>query len=82
VHEYKDVQVWLNQQYGAYLAVVPIGHGPLLNMESFINEHGERYPVGRFLQPDRDKPLVLTDLVIDGKMHKLVVRLAEGWKRP
>lgn len=81
VHSYKNGQIWLNQQYGADLAEVPIGAGPLLDMESFINEHGERYPVGRFLQPDRDKPLVLADLYIDGKLHKLVVRLVD-WQHP
>jgi len=81
VTRYENVQLWLNQQYGADLAYVPIGHSEFLDLESFINEHGEPYPVGRFLQPDRDKPLVLADLVMDGKIHKLVVRLHD-WKHP
>lgn len=66
--EFRRVTLWLNQQYagvaeriapGSYEAVssnsVPLG--------AFINEHGEPFPVGRFLAPDDTVALVSAEMV-------------------
>ncbi len=79
---YAEAQIWLNHAYGAVLKNLPIGRSSQFNLESFINEYGELYPVGYFLKPERDRKLVMADLVIDGKIHKLTVRLADDWRRP
>ncbi|MEM1444933.1 MAG: hypothetical protein AAGF84_02665 [Planctomycetota bacterium] len=66
--EFRRVTLWLNQQYagvaeriapGSYESVsansVPLG--------AFINEHGEPFPVGRFLAPDDTIALVSAEMV-------------------
>lgn len=78
---YHDAELWLNRQYGAQIGEVVIGPGPLLSLESFVNHYAEKYPMGGFLDPDSNRPLVLADLVVDGKIHKLVVRLDEDWRQ-
>ncbi|MBI1368073.1 MAG: hypothetical protein GC162_05405 [Planctomycetes bacterium] len=82
VHEYKNVQLWLNHAYGGDLEALPIGRTDPIALTSFINEHAEPYPVARFLAPDADMALVLADLYLDGKIHKLTVRLRNDWRRP
>ena len=79
--QYQDAELWLNRQYGAHVGAVPVGPGPLLSMVSFVNHYGETYPVGGFLDPDADRSVVLADLIIDGKIHKLLVRLEKDWQQ-
>jgi len=81
VNAYADTVLWLNEQYGAKIGDVAIGRGQPIALESFVNHHGETYPVGRFLQPDADRPLILADLVVEGTRHKLTVRL-QDWRQP
>jgi hypothetical protein len=81
-HAYQNVQLWLNQQYGADITAVPIGRGELISLHSFVNQYNEQYPTAKFLYPDNDKPLVMADLVVDGKVHKLTVRLNDDWRHP
>ncbi|MDH3584307.1 MAG: hypothetical protein OER86_08845 [Phycisphaerae bacterium] len=82
VHSYSDAQLWLNSEYGALIDRIAVGRGDPLYLGSFLNRHGETYPLGRFLTPDKDKPLVLADLLIDGRLHKLTVRLGDDWQSP
>jgi hypothetical protein len=82
VSEYYDVEIWLNQQYGAHITHIRIGHNEPISLKGFVNQYGEVYPVARFLAPDADQPLVLADMLLDGKIHKLTVRLRNDWRRP
>jgi hypothetical protein len=82
VQSYGDVQLWLNQEYGATLDSIPIGRRDAVAMRSFVNRHRERYPVARFLEPDADQPLVSAELLIDGTRRPLTVRLTDDWRRP
>jgi hypothetical protein len=75
-------QLWLNRQYAADLASIPVGRGEKISLSNFLNKQGDAYPVALFLYPDHDKPLVMADLLMDGKMHKLIVRLVDDWRRP
>jgi len=59
---YRDVQLWLNQQHVTTVGHLPIGSGHRLQLSDFINEHGEPFPVGGFLNPDRSYPVVLAEL--------------------
>lgn len=82
VHSYNNVQLWLNHEFGADIETVAIGHNAPINLRSFVNQHAEVYPVARFLAPDADRSLVLADLVINGEIHKLHVRLQQNWRKP
>ncbi|QNN24226.1 hypothetical protein HED60_18770 [Planctomycetales bacterium ZRK34] len=82
INEYRDVEIWLNQQYGAHIDHIAIGHNQPISLKSFVNQYGEIYPVARFLAPDADQALVLGDMLKDGKIHKLTVRLRNDWRRP
>ncbi|MDX1565193.1 MAG: hypothetical protein R3236_07295 [Phycisphaeraceae bacterium] len=79
---YRDVEVWLNLQYGARIREIPIGRSQPIPMRRFVNHHSERYPTGSFLRPKDNRPLLLVDLVLDGKIRKTTTRLTEGWQRP
>ena len=80
VAAYAGVQVWLNHEFGAEISELPIGRSKPIALESFINHYGEVYPVGWFLRPERDRPLIMADLVDQGKLHKLTVRLQGRWR--
>ncbi len=82
VNSYSNVQLWLNGHYGVTLKEIPIGAGEPISLESFLNQHGERYPVRKFLRPDRDRTLVRADLYVGGQLHNLVVRLEKNWQEP
>ncbi len=79
---YANAQIWLNQEFGATVEEIPVGRSEPISLKLFYNRYGERYPLGRFLQPDADRPLVAADLLTEGKLHKLVVRLKGDWRRP
>ncbi len=77
-----DVTIWLNHEYGAVIDRVPIGNSGQVPLLQFVNQHGERYPVGSFLEPEKAKVLVLADAVVDGKLRKMNVRLVDEWDKP
>lgn len=81
VSRYEDAELWLNQQYAGRVGSIEIGANDPIALDGFINEHGERYPIARFLANDKFSPLVSADLIVEGKMHKLLVRL-ENWRHP
>ena len=62
---------------------LPIGTGPELSLDRFINEHGEPYPTRGFLDPDRARVLVLTELKDPrtGQMHRLLTRTPDELER-
>lgn len=60
--EYENVQIWLNQQYVGQLAKISIGTNNRYQLNHFINSHGEGFPVGGLLTPDRSYPIVLAEL--------------------
>lgn len=69
-------ELWLNQQYVGAINSVAIGRGNQFDLIKFINEHGEAYPVGAVLQPDKSFPIVLAELFDPktGLRHRLLVR--------
>jgi hypothetical protein len=77
---YESSQLWLNQQYVGQVDLIVIGAGDKFNryaLADFINEFGEGYPVGGFLNPGRTYPIVLAELYDptgDKKRHRLSIR--------
>lgn len=79
---YENVELWLNHEYGAPIDTLPVGRGRPIDIESFTNQFGESYPVAELLQPERNRKLVMADVVVNGEIRKLTVRLAPDWRRP
>ena len=73
---FSDVQLWVNQQWVGIIDELPIGTNNRYDLDRFINEHGETYPTGSWLSPDKAQRMVLVELVDPqtGKRHRLVVR--------
>jgi hypothetical protein len=81
---YRNMQVWLNQQYVARIDAVQIGSPEglgaaasrnRLDLARFINLHGEPFPTGGLLAPEKSFPVVLAELFdpATGKRHRLLV---------
>lgn len=72
---YRDVRIWLNQQYVRELAFIDIGPANKLDLTRWINEHREPFPVGTLLAPDKAFPVVLAELIdpATGLRHRLLV---------
>lgn len=77
---FEKPQVWLNREYVADLDAVHIGTENWVDLVHFINRHGESFPVGALLAPDKSRPVVAADLFdpATGKVHRLTVRPAES----
>lgn len=72
---YRDVQLWLNQQYVREITSIKIGPGNRYDLKRWVNQHRETFPVGTLLAPDAAFPVVLAELVdLDtGLRHRLLV---------
>lgn len=72
---YRDVRIWLNQQYVRELPAIEIGPDNRFDLNRWINEHREPFPVGSFLAPDAAFPVVLAELfdLESGLRHRLLV---------
>lgn len=72
---YRDVRVWLNQEYVRDLPAIEIGPSNRFDLNRWINEHREPFPVGTFLAPDAAFPVVLAEMLdMDtGLRHRLLV---------
>ena len=73
---FKNVQVWLNQQYVAEVAQISIGPDNRIPLRRFVNEHGEHFPVAGLLTPDKGFP-VISCIMFDpgsGQRHRLLAR--------
>lgn len=77
---YDNATLWLNYQYGARIPSIPIGASSLINLDAFVNQHGEAYPTGWILEPELSRPLTAADLVLESQMHKLSVELEDQWR--
>lgn len=73
---FEKMQLWLNRQYVGQVEKIEIGTENLLELRRFINEYGEAYPAGGFLQPDKAFPVVMAELYDPqtGQRHRLLVR--------
>lgn len=72
---YRDVRLWLNQQYVRELALIQIGPDNRFDLTRWINEHQEPFPVGSLLAPDKAFPVVLAEMIDPdtGLRHRLLV---------
>ena len=70
-------QIWLNRAYVSTIDGLNVGEQATLSLDWFRNRHGETYPRGTFLAPERNLPLVLAELFDpgSGRRHRLIVRL-------
>lgn len=73
-------QLWVNQEFGGQLTSLGVGARATIALDRFVNHRGEMFPTGSLLEPEKTNTIVLADLYLDGKLHKLVVRLPEGWQ--
>lgn len=76
---YQNVDLWLNQQYVARVKEIKIaggGRSISIPLSRFVNKHGESFPVGGFLTPDKSFPVVHAELFdpATGQRHHLLVR--------
>jgi hypothetical protein len=81
--EFRRVTLWLNQQYaGVIERIAPGSHESVpanqVPLASFVNEHGETFPVGRFLAPDDTIALVSAELIF-GQGDALTRRALTVW---
>jgi len=73
---YRDVTLWLNQQYVRPLDAIDIGTENRIDLRTAVNEHGQSYPVGSFLKPDKRMQLVQAEIVdpTTNRRHRLTVQ--------
>ena len=74
---FDDVQLWLNQSYVGRVDRLDVGTDNRFTLRHFVNRHGEIYPVGAFLRPDKSLAVVLAELYDPAtrRRHRLVVRM-------
>lgn len=77
---YEKVQVWLNEQYGGTLDVLPIGDSGSISLAQFLNEFGEPFPVGAFLEPEKAAAVVAAVILVEGQLHPISVDLPANWR--
>ncbi len=78
---FANVQLWINQQYVCVVDAIPVGERKVLALNTFINEHGEAFPVGGLLNPERSYRLVLAEVYepgTGGRRHRILVRTDEA----
>ncbi len=73
---YRDMQLWLNQQYVAEVREIAIGAGNRFELARFVNRYEESFPRGGFLRPEEGFPVVLAELYDPDTQirHRLVVQ--------
>ena len=74
---YENVWMWLNQRYVGQIDLLTLGTGNRYDLGRFVNSHGERYPRGGFLKPDKSFPIILAELYDPRaqRKHRLLVRM-------
>jgi hypothetical protein len=77
---YTVVQVWLNEQYGTTLEELPIGDSSPIPLIRFVNQHGEQFPVGSFLEPDKTRVVATAAIVVEGRLHPIGIQLQKDWR--
>jgi hypothetical protein len=73
-------ELWLNQEYGGTVEPIAVGERRTITLNQFVNHYGEHFPTGSLLEPEKTDTIVLGDLFVNGKLHKLLVRLPEDWQ--
>lgn len=73
--EWRDIEIWVNQKYVCYVPRIESGRGVrTLNFEMFFDGRGNHLPIRwETSQPQVQK----VDLLRDGMMYDLPIRLAE-----
>ncbi|MEM7624419.1 MAG: hypothetical protein AAF333_02200 [Planctomycetota bacterium] len=71
---YRDVRIWLNQQYVRELAEIDIGPNNDFLLSRWTNEYREGFPVATVLVPDAAAPIVSAELMdpATGLRHRLL----------
>lgn len=69
-------QLWVNQQWVRQVERIEVGANEPFALVTMINEHGEPFPVGRWLQPEIGQELNSAELydLNTGLRHRLTVQ--------
>lgn len=59
---FRDVRVWLNEQYVSPRTSVEPGEKRRLDLRRFVNALEEPFPIGTLLEPDAGRPVLLAEL--------------------
>ncbi len=73
--------IWINDEYGSTINRLPVGGDTTITLNRFVNHHGERFPIGSLLEPEKTYTIVAADIIFDNQRHKILVRLPEEWQR-
>lgn len=75
---YRGFTLWLNQQYARPIDTIDIGTDNRVDLRTAVNEHGQSYPVGSFLKPEKRMLLVQAEIVdpTTNLRHRLTVQPA------
>lgn len=68
----EDVEIWVNREYVVYLPVFEPTVAKIINFRMLFNEAGEHFPLD-----NNDVRMVQLELVHDGKLHPVVLRLRD-----
>ena len=59
---YRDQQLWVNCQYVNIVPVIAVGPNNTIDLNRWVNQYAECFPVGAFLTPDKARAVVLAEL--------------------
>ena len=78
-----NVRLWINQQYVAEIAHLPVGKPTKIATGHLINRYHEALPEGGALQPDKSRPIISAELhdPHQDRVWPLYVRLKKDWQR-
>src|SRR5690606_3242740 len=57
-NSYRDVQLWLNEQWVTVIEQIAIGTGNPPPLDTFGDRHGRTFPTAGLLTPEKTRPLV------------------------
>ena len=74
---FDNVLLWINKSYVGRVERLNVGTDNRFTLRHFVNHHGETYPVGSLLRPDKSLAMVLAELYdpATSARHRLVVRM-------
>jgi hypothetical protein len=74
---YPNTWLWLNKEFVGNVDALNVGTDNRYELHRFINSHGERYPRGALLAPDKGFPIVLAEMYDPEtrQRHRLLARL-------
>ena len=59
---YRDQQLWVNCQYVNIVPILTVGPNNTIDLNRWVNQYAECFPVGAFLTPDEARAVVLVEL--------------------